>query len=70
MWPVAAFLFDVNWCGARPKSAVLALCKFLGAGKRVSIAHVVGATHFPGWGTAIETQLALTPKSHVMLFTV
>jgi hypothetical protein len=32
-----------------------------GAGRRVSIAYVVGATHFPWVGAAIETQLATIP---------
>ena len=37
--------------GTRLKSAALRHCKFLGAGRRVSIAHVVGATRFPGGGS-------------------
>jgi hypothetical protein len=49
--------------GACLKSAALRICKFLGAGKRVSIAYVVGATHFPWVGAAIETRLAITIKT-------
>jgi hypothetical protein len=41
-----------------PKSAALKICKVARAGRRVSIAYVVGATHFPWVGAAIETQFA------------
>ena len=55
-------LAGVSWrAPARPKSAALTLCKILGAGRWVSIAYVVGATHFPWVGAAIETQLATIP---------
>ena len=33
------------------------------------MAYVVGATHFPWVGAAIETQLAIPPKSNSALFT-
>jgi hypothetical protein len=50
------------------KSA-LEFCKFLGAGERVSIAHVVGATHFPGGGGDQDPARKIPPKFNSARFT-